>query len=84
MQRVQQPQSKKRLIDDGYPSEIFVNRTEVEKYYECNVCIAVARDPVQCKQGHLFCKMCIERAIATKPICPCDNVERLTLDNSCL
>ena len=69
---------KKRLID-GYPTEIFIERAQVEKYYLCPLCLCAVRDPVQCKQGHLFCKMCIERVIASKPICPCDNKEPLTL-----
>lgn len=67
-----------RLIG-GYPTDIFVDRAQVEKYYVCPICLSAVRDPVQCKQGHLFCKMCIERAIASNPICPCDNLERLTV-----
>lgn len=70
---------KNRLIG-GYPIELFVERVHVEKYYICPICLSPVRDPVQCKQGHLFCADCIKRAITSNPKCPCDNLELLTVD----
>jgi len=36
-------------------------------YFECNVCLDVAKDPVVSLCGHLFCWACIHQWIETRP-----------------
>ena len=41
---------------------LFVNRDSIE-HCECQICLNVQLDPVQCQKGHGFCRSCIENWI---------------------
>eukprot|EP00754_Rhynchopus_humris_P033073 Rhum_TRINITY_DN15443_c3_g3::Rhum_TRINITY_DN15443_c3_g3_i4::g.157252::m.157252 len=38
----------------------------------CSICLEIFVAPMQCKQGHVFCKACIERTLKKKKQCPMD------------
>ena len=38
----------------------------------CPICLRVVVSPLQCKEGHVFCKGCIETALHVKKECPMD------------
>ena len=44
---------------DNYPSALFVNRSTLEKHFECLICSNIKKDPVLCTEGHGFCRACI-------------------------
>ena len=50
-----------------FSSVILVNET---RDFDCPLCLHIFSDPVQCKDGHLFCRGCLNRALATKEECP--------------
>lgn len=43
------------------------NADNASAFFECNVCLDVARDPVVSMCGHLFCWPCIHQWIETRP-----------------
>src|SRR5689334_20165991 len=43
---------------------------------KCCICHLLLEDPVQCKDGHLFCRKCIEQWLSNNKTCP---VDRATL-----
>lgn len=54
----------------GYSSGIFESKPS--EILECSICLEVFKDPLQCLNGHLFCKTCITESlerISTCPIC---------------
>ena len=66
------------------PSEcntlLFVNRDTIG-HCECQICLNVQLDPVQCKEGHGYCRSCIENWIQEREAkCPTCHVE-LNKDN---
>ncbi len=61
----------------GYPVELFVKPFPEELI--CSICWNILNDPQQCKNGHSFCKLCIEDAITKREACPTCNVP-LTVD----
>ena len=38
----------------------------------CSICLEIFVEPMQCKEGHIFCKACIEKTLAEKEECPMD------------
>ena len=38
--------------------------------FTCSICLEIFVEPMQCKQGHVFCKACIEKTLAEKEECP--------------
>ena len=38
----------------------------------CSICLEIFVEPMQCKQGHVFCKACIEKTLEEKEECPMD------------
>ncbi|KAL3857947.1 hypothetical protein ACJMK2_012572 [Sinanodonta woodiana] len=46
---------------------------ESSAYYECNICLDTAKDPVVSMCGHLFCWPCLHQWLETRPnrqMCP--------------
>lgn len=52
----------------GYPTEIFSKVPD--PLFKCPTCMMVLREPVQCKNGHMFCTSCIAQSLALKSECP--------------
>ena len=48
----------------------------------CSICLEVFVEPMQCKQGHVFCKACIEKTLEEKEECPMDRSKLLKADLS--
>ena len=48
----------------------------------CPICLRVVVSPLQCKEGHVFCKGCIEKALCTKGECPLDRSKLQVADLS--
>jgi hypothetical protein len=44
----------------GHPRHIFV---DIDKQFDCGLCLDILNDPFQCKNGHMFCKSCILHSI---------------------
>ena len=44
----------------------------VDEELMCPICLRVVVAPMQCKQGHIFCKGCIEKTLCEKKECPMD------------
>ena len=44
----------------------------VDDDFVCPVCLEVFVEPMQCKEGHVFCKVCIEKTLQMKEECPMD------------
>jgi hypothetical protein len=47
----------------------FVNQSAIE-HFECPICTNVVNDAVQCMKGHLYCRSCLEQAMAQTKECP--------------
>ncbi len=56
------------MIRGGYPTDLFINSPDSSLICAC--CIEVLRDPVQCPNGHLFCRTCIAQALQYCERCP--------------
>jgi hypothetical protein len=54
----------------GYPSEMFVEK--VLDNLKCVICLAVSKNPKQCKNGHIYCTICIDKHLQQKgrKFCP--------------
>ena len=50
-------------------SSLFVD-TSLISSLECIICTNVLNDPVQCKNGHGFCRSCLHESMKTKKQCP--------------
>ena len=48
----------------------------------CSICLEIFVEPMQCKQGHVFCKACIEKTLEEKEECPMDRSKLLKADLS--
>ena len=60
----------------GYPRNIFIyESSEKLEDLECCICLNICNDPKQCPNGHMFCKECIENALASQPKCPTCRVD---------
>ena len=57
------------LKDVRLPTDCLVDR-DCAEHFECTICYELVVVPMQCKEGHLFCRACIERALQTKKNCP--------------
>ena len=44
----------------------------VDEELMCPLCHGVVVAPLQCKEGHVFCKGCIEKTLLEKGVCPVD------------
>lgn len=56
----------------GHPIECFVD-FDYAKYndYICGLCLDVLNEPLQCRSGHLFCRLCILNSLkSTAKSCP--------------
>ena len=60
----------------GYSSSLFIDQQSIStNNIECNICMQVLNDPTQCKNGHMFCRYCVVRSLATKSECPTCKVD---------
>ena len=60
----------------GYPRNIFIyESSEKLEDLECCICLNICNDPKQCPNGHMFCKECIENALASQRKCPTCRVD---------
>jgi hypothetical protein len=53
---------------DGFPIELFVKAPPEE--FQCAICYNILNNPTQCKNGHLMCLGCFEKAVNANPRCP--------------
>ena len=44
----------------------------VDDEFVCSICLEIFVEPMQCKEGHIFCKACIEKTLKKKEECPMD------------
>lgn len=49
-----------------------ITAAHVDDIYDCLLCKKVLDNAVSCKQGHLFCSLCITSHLATTASCPID------------
>ena len=58
----------------------------VDDELSCPICLRVVVSPLQCKEGHVFCKGCIETALCEKEECPVDRsaLQVADLRRSCI
>jgi hypothetical protein len=56
------------ILEGGYPSEIFIGTPD--ERFTCPLCMDILKEPVQCSNGHMFCKACISKAITVRKQCP--------------
>ena len=54
-------------LPSSFSSTLLVNETSG---FDCPLCFHVFIDPVQCKDGHIFCRGCLLLALNRKPECP--------------
>ena len=54
----------------------------VDDEFVCSICLEVFVEPMQCKEGHVFCKACIEKTLKKKEECPMDRSKLLKADLS--
>ena len=54
---------------DVLSSSLFVDSSLIASL-ECIICTNVLNDPVQCRNGHGFCRTCLEESMKTKKQCP--------------
>jgi hypothetical protein len=52
---------------------LFLNQAAISDF-GCAICLNVAMDVVQCVNGHLYCRSCLEQALTTTEKCPSCNV----------
>ena len=57
------------LEDVRLSTDCLVDR-DCAKDFECTICYELVVVPVQCKEGHVCCRACIERALQSKKECP--------------
>ena len=53
---------------EGFDPELFVSVPQDD--FICAICTHVFKDPVQCKNEHVFCEDCLNRCLTDKPVCP--------------
>jgi hypothetical protein len=72
----QESKSLSRLWNnrDGFCEELFVDPTAINPMLMCPICMNVVNIPIQCRNGHLFCKSCLSIALRKKKKCPMCNV----------
>eukprot|EP00754_Rhynchopus_humris_P033067 Rhum_TRINITY_DN15443_c3_g3::Rhum_TRINITY_DN15443_c3_g3_i16::g.157293::m.157293 len=63
-------QVPEKLAGNALESAHFVDAVDDE--FVCSLCLEIFVAPMQCKQGHVFCKACIERTLKKKEECPMD------------
>jgi len=56
--------------DTTLPAEYRIFDTELARELQCCICLQLLAHPRQCKNGHLFCYVCIVRCLEKKPECP--------------
>eukprot|EP01117_Protostelium_nocturnum_P011648 TRINITY_DN4238_c0_g1_i2.p1 TRINITY_DN4238_c0_g1~~TRINITY_DN4238_c0_g1_i2.p1 ORF type:complete len:540 (-),score=177.25 TRINITY_DN4238_c0_g1_i2:250-1869(-) len=55
--------------DDPPLEDVLVDEVEAREY-QCGICMQIMVNPRQCKNGHLFCGVCIHKSIEKRPECP--------------
>eukprot|EP00741_Cyanophora_paradoxa_P017789 tig00021017_g17181.t1 len=62
------------------PRDKFVDQKHAQRLFECGICMQIFRDPteVNCPEGHVFCKECIDRWIdeARRRDCTCPSCRK--------
>lgn len=53
----------------GYPIYIFEEPPD-DDFLICPLCMDVLREPVQCPNGHCFCRACITQSLESREECP--------------
>jgi TNF receptor-associated factor 4 len=61
------------MKEGGFPSALFLS--EPSEHLLCSICLDVMRSPIQCPQGHSFCRSCISSALASDSKCPMDRID---------
>ena len=68
---------------DFHQSELFVNRSSLENHLQCIICSNIQKNPVQCTEGHGYCRSCIvtwkESNQENSSVCPTCKVPLDTL-----
>lgn len=59
------------------PLEVRLQERKAAKELQCPICLGILNTPKQCKNGHLFCDLCIRSTQVGKcPICRCSVDEK--------
>ena len=61
------------MAEGGYPSTLFL--AEPSEHLLCSICLEVMKTPIQCPQGHSFCRSCILSTLASTSKCPMDRLD---------
>lgn len=70
------------LSGGGFPFSWFVERSDD---LCCGLCLDVLKDPLQCKNGHMYCASCIKNAFKFQLKCPtCSVATSLQEMSECL
>ena len=73
-------QVPEKLAGNALESAHFVDAVDDE--FVCSICLEIFVEPMQCKEGHVFCKACIEKTLKKKKECPMDRSKLLKADLS--
>ena len=73
-------QVPEKLAGNALESAHFVDAVDDE--FVCSICLEIFVEPMQCKEGHIFCKACIEKTLKKKEECPMDRSKLLKADLS--
>jgi hypothetical protein len=52
----------------GIPSSYYIG--DLAEHFLCIICQCVMRDPVQCQNGHSYCRQCVTKYLETRQECP--------------
>lgn len=57
-----------QLYQQGIPTGLFLHKPSDS--FTCSICLEILNDPVQCKEGHVYCRCCITEALSRSRRCP--------------
>ncbi|RZF35598.1 hypothetical protein LSTR_LSTR005126 [Laodelphax striatellus] len=61
--------------------ELSSSISSLQALFDCPICLDMLKDPVRTKCGHIFCKMCIQRAMRKLTEEPCPNCKTMLKRN---
>lgn len=73
-------QRQMAATDCGYDERLFISVPH--ENLKCSICLCILKSPRQCVNGHIFCNICVTRALRTNKTCPICKVG-MVFDFSC-
>jgi len=67
---VGEPDSEVSTGSPPIPLEVLIVDQENVRELLCCICLQILTNPRQCKNGHLFCQVCIMQYVQKRPECP--------------